>query len=166
MNKRKLTICMFLFFMACAETHAQNSFSVSNKNSHYMNLNADNYEGASQKTTYQYSEWINYTTLVDQYEPASFSITVQMVSANKPKGLEFMIEAAPYQGISKGAVGTPTGLKAVDRGARVLIDNITTCFTGSERGEGHHTVLRFSAPLYNRVDSTSYRVSIVYTLLQ
>ncbi len=145
---------------------AQNSFSVSNRIPHYMDLNPDNFTGQTGTASFQFSQWINYTTLVDQYEPAAFSVTVQMVPVRAPKGLGLSVEAGPYRGISKGNVGTPTGLKEVGRAARVLIDNITTSFTGSESGMGHPMVLKFSAPFLSPQDTVSYRVSIVYTLVQ
>ncbi len=162
------SISAIVFFVfVCAGSYAQNTFSVSNMNPHYMDLNPDNYEGNTRIITYQYSQWINYTTLVDQYEPASFSISVQMVPVREPRGLELVAEAGAYKGISKGTVGIPTGLKSVSPGAaHVLIDNITTSFTGSDQGVGHQTFLKFSAPYRHVSDTASYKVSIVYTLAQ
>jgi len=165
MNKRKLVICMFLFFITYAVTDAQNSFSVSNSNSQYMDLNQNYSLTSSNKVTFEYSQWINYITLTDPYEPA-FSITVQLEPANKPNGLELEVEADPYKGMSKNEVGTPTGMLAVSNGARVLIDNITTCYTGEGGGEGHRTNLSFTAPENTRVDTITYRVNVVYTLVQ
>ena len=162
---RPISVIVFLAFVWVG-SNAQNTFSVSDMNPHYMDLNGDNYEGTLPRLTFEYSQWINYTTLVDEYDLASFSISVQMVPVHEPKGLELTVEAAPYKGISKGTVGTPTGLKTVTRGARVLIDNITTCYTGSDQGTGHKAFLKFSVPRVPAADTVSYKVSIVYTFVQ
>ena len=165
MNKQKLTIFMFLFFVTCEVSQAQNSFSVSNRNSQFMDLNQNYSPNPSNKISFEYSQWINYVTLTDPYDPA-FSITVQLESVNKPKGLEMKVEAGIYKGMSKGDVGMPTGMLTVSQGARVLIDNITTCYTGEGRGEGHRTNLSFTAPENTKVDTAIYKVNVVYTLVQ
>ncbi|MBE0651386.1 MAG: hypothetical protein IH595_11155 [Bacteroidales bacterium] len=131
-----------------------------------MSLNPNNYAHGAQEMTFQYSQWINYMTLIDYYGEPAFSITVQLVSAHKPRGMELKIEAGPYKGYSTGAVGTPTGMKTVTKDARVLIDNITTSYTGSGRGQGHHTVLFFFVPNNIKADTGTYKVNVVYTLMQ
>ena len=153
--------------MVCTGACAQNNISVSNQFPQYMSLDPNNYVGNPQKLTFQYSEWINYTTLIDYYGEPSFSITIQMVPKHKPKGLALSAEAEPYKGFSTGDVGIPTGTKIVSKGARVLIDNITTCYTGSGGGQGHRTILHFSVPnYYSRSDTATYRVDVVFTLMQ
>jgi hypothetical protein len=168
MKKQKQILGLALFFMVCTGAYAQNNISVSNQFPQYMSLDRNNYAGNPQKLTFQYSEWINYTTLIDYYGEPSFSISIQMVSKHKPKGLTLSAEADTYKGFSTGDVGIPTGTKIVSKGAaRVLIDNITTCYTGSGRGQGHRTVLHFTVPnYYIRPDTATYMVDVVFTLMQ
>lgn len=164
--KRKQIVGLFLFFIVCSGAYAQNSISVSNQIPQYMDLNSDDYPAGSQKMTFQYTEWINYTTLIDSYGEPAFSISVQLDSAHKPKGLELRVKADPYKGMSTGNVGTSTGMKAVLKSARVLIDNIGTSYTGSGREQGHRTVLFFSVPNYIKADTGTYKVNVVFTLMQ
>lgn len=165
-KKRKIVVGLFLFFMACTGTYAQNSVSVSNQIPQYMSLDPNYYEGNPQKLTFQYTEWINYTTLIDYYGEPAFSISVQLVAKHKPKGLEFRAVANPYKGLSREGVGNTTGIKTVSRSARVLIDDITTCYTGSGSGQGHRTMLFFSVPNYIRADTGTYKINVVFTLRQ
>lgn len=166
MVKRKFTIWIFLFFVAPTAVCAQNSFSVSNRLPQYMVLVPGYYQTESPQVSFQYTQWINYITLTDPYDPC-FSITVQMVRQNAPVGLRLEVKADPYKGLSKGEVGTPTGMKQVlQDGARVLIDNIRTSYTGNGRGQGHLTTLYFTAPGHSAADTTSYRVNVIYTLVQ
>lgn len=164
--KRKQIVGLFLFFMVWSGVYAQNNISVSNQLPQYMDLNPDDYPAGSQKINFQYTEWINYTTLIDSYEEPAFSITVQLASAHKPKGLEVQIKADPYKGLSPGEVGTPTGINTVSKVARVLIDNISTSYTGSGTGQGHRTVLFFSVPNYIKADTGTYKLNVVFTLMQ
>lgn len=133
-----------------------------------MSLVPEYYETSTPEVTFQYTQWINYITLIDPYYDPAFSITVQLVSKKIPKGLKLQVGSDPYKGLSKGEVGTSTGMKQVSpgKGARVLIDNITTSFTGSGRGQGHRTTLLFTAPSLSSSDTTAYLVNVVYTLVQ
>lgn len=166
MQNLKPIIVIFLFFIACDVTYAQNSISVSNQIPQYMSLDPNYYEGNPPKLTFQYSEWINYTTLIDYYGEPAFSISVQLVSKHKPKELELRAVANPYKGLSREGVGKTTGIKTVSRSARVLIDNITTCYSGSGRGQGHRTMLFFSVPNYIKADTGTYKINVVFTLRQ
>lgn len=166
MKQRELILSVFLFFMACEVLSAQNTISVNNQVPQIMSLNPDNYSWTSQKMKFQYSEWLNYTTLVDYYNEPSFSVTVQVVSKHMPKGLEVRAEADPYEGLSTGGIGTSTGMKTVSRVASVLIEDITSSYTGSGRGQGHRIQLFFSVPKYIKADTGIYKVNVVFTLMQ
>ena len=166
MIKRKQIVGLFLLLIACSGAYAQNSVSLSNEIPQYMSLDPNFYEGNPQKLTFQFAEWINYTTLIDYYGEPSFSISVQLVSKHKPKGLELRAIAGSYKGLSREGIGISTGIKSVSQSARMLIDNITTCYTGSGRGQGHRTLLFFSVPNYIKADTGTYKINVVFTLRQ
>lgn len=163
---RKQIVGLCLLLIIGFQAFAQNGISVSNQIPKFMSLNPDNYPETPQKITLQYSQWINYTTLIDYYNEPAYSITVQVVSTYLPKGFVMKAKAGPYKGLSKGNMGMTTGEKTISKEAGILIDNITTCYTGSGNGQGHKTVLFFSVPKRFEADTNTYKVNVVYTLMQ
>ncbi|MBN2615930.1 MAG: hypothetical protein JXR71_09580 [Bacteroidales bacterium] len=164
-NKSGWGIFTLALLLSWGTTQAQISFSVSNKIPKYIDVSPvyGNDLSATEKT--QFSQWLNYTTLVEYHEP-SFTVSLQMRSKRIPSGMNVWVKTEPYQGYIKGAKGTVTGKIQLMRIARVLIDNITTCYTGSEAGEGHKINLSFNLPKRRNEDSIAYSITLVYTLTQ
>ena len=165
MNRFPLRICIVLLCTSGATAYAQNSISVSSIEPHAIEL-APQYGNSNPKeATAEYLQWLNYTTLTDSDDPA-FSITVQLRQSNLPWRMNLKIKADPYQGFSKGTEGSSAGVIAVLQGARTLVDDITTCYSGAGRGQGHCITFFFSIPDYTKVSNAGQSVDIVYTLTQ
>lgn len=164
-NKPGWIIFALALILSCGTTQAQISFSVSNKTPKYIDLVPIYENNFSKSAATHFTQWLNYITLMEYHEPG-FSVSLQMVSKRIPQGLKLEVQTGPYQGLSKGEKGTPTGKKLISHNARELVDNITTCYTGSGRGEGHKINLTFSLPNRITEDTTAYQITLVYTLTQ
>jgi len=91
---------------------------------------------------------------------------VEVASGSIPDGMELQIEAKPYVGMSKSRQGMPTGKIRVSNRPRVLIDNISTCYTGSGRNEGHQLIFSFIITDYSKVRSGISTIYVQYTITQ
>ena len=164
MKKLSITFCIFLIII-CSASYAQNRISVSKRSPIYMDLSPTNAAGLSKQIITDDSQWLNYTALVNPSDP-TLSITVQVTSGSIPKGMELQIEAKPYVGLSKGKQGTPTGKISLSHRPRVLIDNISTCYTGSGRNEGHQLSFKFIITNYAKIRSGTSAIFVQYTITQ
>jgi hypothetical protein len=169
MKKYKRTVYTISIFLVLiimnAPAKAQNILDVSDKEPKYIDLIPVYANSFSKSETVNFTQWINYTTLMGYLKP-EYSVNVQLVSKRIPLGMKMYIKAAPYHGISKGDFGIPTGRKKLSQTAQTLIDNITTSYTGSGRGEGHRISLSVFIPDRLKEDSTSYTVNLIYTLTE
>ena len=164
--KTVYTISLILvLFIIHAPVMAQNILNVSDREPKHIDLIPVYANSFSKSETVNFNQWLNYTTLMGYLKP-EFSVNVQLVSKRIPMGMKMYIKAAPYQGLSKGDVGLPTGRKQLSKTAQTLIDNITTSYTGSARGEGHRIGLSVFIPDRLRKDSVAYTVNLVYTLTE
>jgi len=164
MKKTIFTFCILLLFASSA-LYAQNSLTVSKRSPIYMDLTPSYNAGLPKKVITDESQWLNYTTLVHPSEP-NISITVEVASGSIPDGMELQIEAKPYVGMSKSRQGMPTGKIRVSNRPRVLIDNISTCYTGSGRNEGHQLIFSFIITDYSKVRSGISTIYVQYTITQ
>lgn len=164
MIKLNLTFCIFLLFIGNA-SFAQNRLSVSKRSPIYMDLTPTNYAGHSKIVVTDDSQWLNYTALVNSSDP-TLSITIQVTSGSIPEGMELQIEARPYVGLSRGRQGTPTGKISVTHRPRVLINNISTCYTGSNRNEGHQLFFKFIITDFAKIRSGTSTIFVQYTITQ
>lgn len=162
----KLTyITALCLLLICNTTSAQNRLSLTNRSPIFVDLNASLSTGKPKQVVTVDSQWLNYTTLVDPSEP-TFSISVEVASGTIPEGMELQMEASQYVGMSKGRPGTPTGKITVTNMPRVLIDNISTFYTGSGRNEGHKLTFSFIIKDYAKLQSGSTNLYIQYTITQ
>ncbi|MFK5969351.1 MAG: hypothetical protein QM487_04420 [Candidatus Marithrix sp.] len=151
--------------MSTCVIQAQNVITVSNKSIIYLDLTQTYNPGLSKKIITNTSQWLNYTTLVHPSDP-KISITVEVVSGIVPEGMELMVEASPYVGMSKSKQGNPIGKVSISHTPRVLINNIGTCYTGSRRNEGHQITYSFIITDYAKVRSGLTNLYIQYTITQ
>ncbi|MBN2639633.1 MAG: hypothetical protein JXR65_11175 [Bacteroidales bacterium] len=166
---RKIRIIGLIIFLISiqSKSFAQISFSVSNNQTRYLEL-VPFYENNYSKTQIiNFSQWINYTTLVNYLEP-DFTINIQMITSRVPLGLSLTAEAGSYHGFSKSNTGTSSGKEIISntKAAKILLENIATCYTGSGYGEGHKVNLTFSVPNRINTDTSSYTINIIYTIMQ
>jgi hypothetical protein len=161
--KTRYSILIIFFFSIGSYCHAQNSLTVSKRSPIYMDLAPAYNVGSARKVITDNSQWLNYTTLVHPSEPA-MSITVEVASGNIPEGMELQIEASPYEGMSKSKQGVPNGKISVSYQPRVLINNIRTCYAGTNRDEGHQLTFSFIITDYAKVKSGISNISIQYTI--
>lgn len=163
---KKLHIaCITILILVNVVTQAQNRISVSDRSPIYMDMTPSYNAGLSKKVITNDSQWLNYTTLVHPTEP-TISITVEVAGGSIPDGMELQIEASPYIGMSKGKQGTPTGKITISNRPRVLISNISTCYTGAGRNEGHRITFSFIITDYAKVKSGMSNIFIQYTIIQ
>lgn len=164
MKKISIIFCIFLLSFS-SQTFAQNRLSVSKSSPIYMDLTPGSNAGMPKKVITDNSQWLNYTALVHPSDP-DISITVEVVAGSIPEGMELLIEASPYRGMSKGKQGTPTRKISVSNRPRVLIDNIRTSYTGSRRNEGHQLTFSFIITDYAKIRSGIHTIYVQYTISQ
>ncbi|MCD4680517.1 MAG: hypothetical protein K8S00_09030 [Bacteroidales bacterium] len=164
MNKTRIIFISVMLSLSCV-SFAQNRISISNRTPIYMDLTPSYHAGLQKQIIKDDSQWLNYTTLVHPSEP-SFSITVEIASGRIPEGLELQIEASTYTGMSKSKPGTPTGKITVTHMPRVLINNISTFYTGSARNEGHKLTFSFIITDYSKLLSGTTTIYVLYTITQ
>jgi hypothetical protein len=164
MNRLLINFWILLFSISFV-SQAQNSISLSNRNPIYMELTHSFNAGVPGQIISDDSQWLNYTTLVHPSEP-TFSITVEVAMGSIPDGLELQIEASPYAGRSNGKVGTPTKKITLTHIPRVLINNIGTCYTGSEKNEGHRLTFSIVVKDYSKLKSGTSTIYVLYTITQ
>ena len=163
---RKLNIIFSVLLLSFSSlVIAQNRISVSKRSPIYMELTSGSNAGISKKVIIDNSQWLNYTTLVHPADP-DVSITVEVAAGSIPEGMELLIEASPYKGMSKGKQGTPTRKISVSNRPRVLIDNIRTSYTGSGRNEGHQLTFSFIITDYAKIRSGTHTIYVQYTITQ
>lgn len=121
--------------------------------------------GVPRQITIDDSQWLNYTTLVQPPEP-TFSISVEVAMGSIPDGLELQIEASPCTGRSNGRVGAPTKKLTLSHVPKVLINNIGTCYTGSEKNEGHRITFSVIVADYSKLRSGTFSIYVQYTITQ
>ena len=163
MNKLPIILWIVLLSVSFV-SHAQNRISLSNRNPIYIDLTPSFNAGLPRQMITDNSQWLNYTTLVRPSDP-TISITVEIGSGRVPEGLELQIEASPYVGRSKDRAGTPTRKVTVTHLPRVLINNIGTCYTGSDRNEGHQLTFSFIIKDYAKLQSGTSTIYVQFCLL-
>ncbi len=164
MTKEIITAILIMFSFSL-KTVAQHTVSVSKSNPIYLDLTSPNMSGAIQKTTIDNSQWLNYTTYVHPSDP-TLSIMVEVISGTIPPGLMLTVEASPYVGFSQGKQGSPAGKVTLSPRPKVLINNISTCYTGSGRNEGHQLTFSIIVIDWAKVRSGTNNISIRYTITQ
>lgn len=166
MKRRKhILISVALILMLSHASDAQNKLSIENYKPVFFNMQSLFSAGASGKIAADATQWLNYTTLVDEKEP-KISITVQIASGKVPPGMELRIRADGYKGLGTGKSGHPTGDIVVTEEPKVLIENIGTCYTGSGINEGHQLHFSFVITDYARIEPGLASIYLQYTIVQ
>ncbi len=164
MNLLRIIFWIILLTISCL-SNAQNSISLSRRSPINLELSPSFNPGSGKHIITDNSQWLNYTTLVHPADP-TFSITVEISSGSIPEGLELQLEASSYVGISKGKPGNPSRKIILSHIPRVLIANIGTCYTGSNRNEGHQLNFSFIVKDYGKLKSGLSTIYIQYTITQ
>ena len=164
MDRLRITFCIFLLSVSYISV-SQYSMSLTKRDAIYKHSTPTYNAGFTKQIITDNSQWLNYTTLVKDSDP-KISITVELASGFIPDGLELQIEASSYIGRSKGRAGTPTRKIRVSQMPRVLIDNIGTFYTGSERNEGHQLTFTFIVKDWTKLKSGTTTIYIQYTITQ
>lgn len=164
-KRNKTGFIVLLLLLVWGTAGAQIRFSVSDNQPRYIELIPFYENSYSKEQIINFSQWINYTTLVE-YQKPSFRVTVQLVSKKLPQGLKLNATVGPYVGYSKDGTGTEAGKITLSRATRTLVDNITTCYSGSGRGEGFKVDLHFMIPDRIQEDKSAYTINLVYTITQ
>ncbi|MFA6260560.1 MAG: hypothetical protein WC760_03770 [Bacteroidia bacterium] len=156
----------FLFYCILfiySSATAQNRISLSNRNPVFLDMPRGYGASAPKMELRNDNQWLNYTTLVQLSDP-NLSITAQIVSGSVPEGMVLQLEALPYQGMSKGKQGTPTGKILLSGKPQVIISNIGTAYTGNGRNEGYQLVYTFITRDYSKVSSGAASVYVQFTI--
>lgn len=146
-------------------SNAQNKLSIENYKPVFFNMQSLFSAGASGKIEADATQWLNYTTLLDEKEP-KISITVQIASGKVPSGMELRVRADEYRGLGKGKNGHPAGEVIVTENPKVLIDNIGTCYTGAGINEGHQLHFSFIITDYAKIEPGLSSIYLQYTIVQ
>lgn len=156
---------IFILIIFYFPLKSQNRISVSKRSPLFMDLTPTYNAGMAKKIIVDDSQWLNYTTLVHPSDP-TISITVQIAGGSVPEGMELQVEASPYIGLSKSKQGRSAGKITVSNRPRVLINDISTCYSGFGKNEGHQLTFSFVIIDYAKVKSGTSSIYIQYTVTQ
>lgn len=158
---------MLLLFFVSNALNAQIVLSVSDNETKIVTLIPVRQNDMNKEQTYHFSQWINYTTLVNYLEP-SFSVNLEMRAKKLPLDSKIIVEMLPYKGLSElENVGTSAiGNKTLSQKAITLVDEIPTSYSGSNPGEGHRCNISFIYPMKVNADTTNYQIELIYTINQ
>lgn len=162
-NTNLLLIATFIFMYNMS--FSQNRISVSNRSPIYLDFSRPVAPGAPKQSIIDDSQWLNFTSLVNINDP-TLTITAQVVGGTLPEGVELIIEALPYRGMSKANNGVSSGKVKLTNTPRVLISNIGTCYTGNGRNEGFQLRFTFRITDYSKLKAERTALYIEYTITQ
>ncbi len=164
MNRFK-TLIVLLLMVSCMDSNGQNNISLSNRSPIYLDLTPNFSAGSPKKIIIDESQWLNYTTLVQDSDP-NLSINIELASGSLPEGIKLFVEAKAYAGMSKGKPGQAGPKIEVSHRPQPLIKNIGTCYTGSGINEGHQLRFSFVITDYGKIHSGSSTIYVQYTISQ
>lgn len=113
------------------------------------------------------SFWINYSFIKVGISRSTNHIYARITDGFIPFGVALTVYAKPYQGLGQGGFGIPSGLVQLGPSEQRVIENISSCFTGTGIGNGHQLVyqLNLLEGDYNKLDfEQSQQVSVLYTI--
>ncbi len=113
------------------------------------------------------SFWLNYSFIKGGVTQSKNHIYARIANGYVPMGLSLSVYAKPYQGIGLGGFGISVGAVTLGQNEQRVIENISSCFTGTGIGNGHQLVyqLKLDSEKYDLLDfEQSQQVSVVYTI--
>lgn len=113
------------------------------------------------------SFWLNYSFIKGGVTQSKNHIYARINNGSIPMGLALSVYAKPYQGSGLGGFGVPTGIVNLGQNEQRVIENISSCFTGTGIGNGHQLVyqLKWQSANYELLDfEQSQQVSVLYTI--
>ncbi|MBT3241908.1 MAG: hypothetical protein HN352_02085 [Bacteroidetes bacterium] len=166
--RQRLSKYYLLLFALISISHtiiAQNRLSVSRGGSIAIDINQLLLNNQLGNLVADSTIWLNYTTLVREEQP-DFSITIELASGSIPEGVELLVEAKPYNGISQGRHGHSTGLMPISQIPRVIIDQIGTSYTGNGIYVGHQLIFSFRVTDFGLIEPGIHSIFVQFTLSQ
>jgi hypothetical protein len=113
------------------------------------------------------SFWINYSFIKGGITRPKNHIYAKIAHGQIPAGLSLQVYAKPYVGNGSGGFGTPSGLIQLSTIEQRVIENISSCFTGTGAGNGHELIyrLQINPNQYSQLNyQSSQNVSVLYTI--
>ena len=165
MNVKKYLLIVMAITVIFQVGWAQNSLTVSNRNTTTFEMTAILTAGNHTETVVDNTQWMNYSFNWNWSDPYA-TVSVAIASGSIPPGMEIYIQAGNYNGSGWGKAGKPTGKIKLNNIPTDLINQIGNVNTGRGKYHGHQITLSIVIVDYALIQPGNYTLNLQYTLNQ